>query len=141
MEVGGPAGLVTDDRRLVMEPMHRPIARDHAVLRPEGLVGVARATVFGQDPLAILRVEDLCVQLPVGDPFLSGVAELGLEPAQLEEEAVDDQLTASLEKVGQARGVVRALESVLLIHGHSRHPAALGGQRITGVGQLLLLRQ
>jgi hypothetical protein len=80
VEVGGPASLITDDRRLVMEPMHRPIARDHAVLRLEGLVGVAHATVFGQDPLAILGVEDLRVQLPIGGPFLSGVAELGLKP-------------------------------------------------------------
>ena len=78
VEVGGPAGLVTDDR-LVKEPMHRPIPRDHAVLRPERLVGVARAAVFGQDPLAVLWVEDLRVQLLVGDPFLHGVAELGLQ--------------------------------------------------------------
>ena len=31
--------------------------------------------------------------------------------------------------------------SVLLVHGHPRHPAALGGQRIAGAGQLLLLHQ
>jgi hypothetical protein len=80
VEVGGPAGLVADHRRLIVEPVHRPIARDHPVLRPEGLVGVARTTVFGEDPLAILGMEDLRVQVLVGGPFLGGVAELGLKP-------------------------------------------------------------
>ena len=61
--------------------------------------------------------------------------------AGLEEEAVDDQLTASLEQVEQARRAVRALKGVVLLHGHSRHPPALGGQRVAGAGQLLLLHQ
>ncbi len=80
MKVGGLAGLVANDRRLVEEPVHGPIACDHAVLRPEGLVSVARAAVFGQDPIAVLGVKDLRVQLLFGDPFLHRVAELGLEP-------------------------------------------------------------
>ena len=61
--------------------------------------------------------------------------------AGLEEEAVDDQLTATLEQVEQARWSVRALEGVLLLHRHARHPAARGGQRVAGVGQLFLLEQ
>ena len=61
--------------------------------------------------------------------------------AGLEEEAVDDQLTAPSEQVEQTHRAIRALEGVLLLHGHSRHPAALGGQRIAGAGQLFLLHQ
>ena len=61
--------------------------------------------------------------------------------ARLEEEAVDDQLTAPVEQVEQARRAVRAVEAVVLLHGHPRHPAALGGQRVAGAGQLLLLHQ
>jgi hypothetical protein len=81
------------------------------------------------------RVGDL-----IGDPRAAGAAAVG--PAVdgwLEEEAVEDQLPAPLEQVEQARGAVRALELIVVLDGHSRHAAALGGQRVAGVGQLLLL--
>src|SRR3954470_10176149 len=61
--------------------------------------------------------------------------------AGLEEEPVDDQLAAPLEQVEQARRPVRALEAVVLLHGHTRHPAAFGRQRIARPGQLLLLHE
>jgi hypothetical protein len=35
----------------------------------------------------------------------------------------------------------RAVEATFLLDSHPRHPAALGGQRIAGTGQLLLLHQ
>ena len=78
----------------------------------------------------------------VGDHRAAGAAALGpAVHAGLVEEAVDDQLTAPLEQVEQARRAVRALEAVVLLDGHPRHPAALGGQRVAGAGQLLLLDQ
>lgn len=61
--------------------------------------------------------------------------------AWIEEEPIHDQLPAPVEEVDQARRVVGALEGVLLVHGHHRHAAALGGQRVTGAGVLLLLEQ
>ncbi len=78
----------------------------------------------------------------VGHERAAAAAALGpAGHAGLEEEAVDDQLTAPLEQVEQAHRAVRALEGVVLLHGHPRHPAALGGQRVAGAGQLLLLDQ
>src|SRR3981189_908959 len=58
-----------------------------------------------------------------------------------EEGAVDDQLTAALEQVEQARFAFRPVELVLLLHGQPRHPPTLGGQCVTGAGQGLLLHQ
>ena len=78
----------------------------------------------------------------VGDQRAAGAAALGpAVHAGLEEEAVDDQLAAAVEQVEQARRAVRALEAVVLLHRHPRHPPPLGGQRIAGAGQLLLLDQ
>src|SRR3954453_3338923 len=57
----------------------------------------------------------------------------------LEEGAVDDQLTAALEEVEQARFALWAFEHISLFHRDPRHPPALGGQRVTGAGHLLLL--
>ena len=59
--------------------------------------------------------------------------------ARLEEVAVDDQLAAALEQVEKADRAVRPLEAVVLLHGHPRHAAALGGQRVAGAGVRLLL--
>ena len=59
----------------------------------------------------------------------------------LEEGAVDDQLTAAFEQVEQARLARRPLERIRLLHGHPRHPPALGGQRVTGAGLGLLLHE
>jgi hypothetical protein len=61
--------------------------------------------------------------------------------AGFEEGAVDDQLTAALEQVEQAHSALGSVELVLLLHGQPRHPPALGGQRVTGAGQLLLLHE
>src|SRR5215218_3350060 len=55
------------------------------------------------------------------------------------EGAVDDQLTAALEQVGKRGRPVRTLEAVLFLDRHPRHPAALGRERVTGSGVLLLL--
>jgi hypothetical protein len=59
--------------------------------------------------------------------------------AGLEEGAVDDQLTAALEQVEQTRFALGPVERICLVHGHPRHPPTLGGQRVTGAGQGLLL--
>src|SRR5216683_4541340 len=63
------------------------------------------------------------------------------EHAGFEEGAIDDQLTAALEQVEQARFALGAVELVLLLHGQPRHPPTLGGQRVTGAGQVLLLHE
>src|SRR6266550_4554225 len=67
-----------------------------------------------------------------------------LGPAEhpgLEESAIDDQLLAALEQVEQANLTLGSVELVLLLHRHPRHPSTLGGQRITGAGQALLLHE
>ena len=61
--------------------------------------------------------------------------------ARFEEGAIDDQLTAALEQIEQARFALWSVELVLLLHGQPRHPPTLGRQRVTGVGQLLLLHE
>src|SRR6478672_11752679 len=72
-----------------------------------------------------------------------GAAAAGvLGPAEhpgLEEGAIDDQLPAALEQVEQANLTLGPVELVLLLDRHPRHPSTLGGQRITGAGQVLLL--
>ena len=51
------------------------------------------------------------------------------------ERAVDDQLPAPVEEVVQGLfGAGRTIEAVLLFNRHARHPAALGGERVAGVG-------
>src|ERR1700688_4176710 len=67
-----------------------------------------------------------------------------LRPAEhtgLEEGAVEDQLRAALEQVEQADLAVWSIKLVLLLHRHPRHPSTLGGQRIAGAGQCLLLHE
>src|SRR5262245_25793024 len=61
--------------------------------------------------------------------------------AGLKEGAIDDQLPPAVEQVEQARLALGTVELVLLLHGQPRHPPTLGGQRITGTGQLLLLHE
>src|SRR5207253_1840415 len=61
--------------------------------------------------------------------------------AGFEEGAVDDELTAPVEQVEQARLALGPVEYVLLLYGQPRHPPTLGGQRVTGAGQLLLLHE
>src|SRR6266566_4426338 len=63
------------------------------------------------------------------------------EHAGFEEGAVDDQLAAALEQVEQARFALGPVELVLLLHGQPWHPPALGGQRVTGAGHVLLLHE
>src|SRR6202041_1766828 len=57
----------------------------------------------------------------------------------LEEGAIDDQLPAALEQIEQADLTLGSVELVLLLHCRPGHPPALGGQRITGPGEGLLL--
>ena len=67
-----------------------------------------------------------------------------LGPAEypgLEEGAIDDQLPAVLEQVEQANLALGTFELVLLLHHHPRHPSTLGGQCVTGAGQLLLFQE
>jgi len=59
----------------------------------------------------------------------------------LEEGAVDNQLSATLEQVEQAHLALRPVESVRLLHRHPRHPTTLGGQRVMGAHHGLLLHQ
>src|SRR5262245_7920623 len=61
--------------------------------------------------------------------------------AGLEEGAIDDQLPPAVEQVEQTRLALGPVELVLLLHGLPRHPPTLGGQRVTGAGQLLLLHE
>src|SRR5213076_891238 len=61
--------------------------------------------------------------------------------AGLKEGAVNDQLTAAVEQVEQARLAPGPVELVRLLYGQPRHPPTLGGQRVTGAGQLLLLHE
>src|SRR5580658_8488605 len=59
----------------------------------------------------------------------------------LEEGAIDNQLLAALEQIQQANLTLGPVELVLLLHRHPRHPSTLGGQRVTGAGQGLLLHK
>ena len=78
----------------------------------------------------------------VGDQGAAGAGMIGpAVHAGFEEGAVDDQLTAALEQVEQARFALGSVELVLLLHGQPRHPPAFGGQRVTGAGQVLLLHE
>jgi len=61
--------------------------------------------------------------------------------AGFEERAVDDQLTAPLEQIEQARFAVGSVELVIFLNNHPRHPPTFGSQRVTRAGQLLLLRE
>src|SRR5205823_864401 len=74
-----------------------------------------------------------------------GAAAAGvLGPAEhpgLEEGAIDDQLTAALEQIEQANLALGSLELVLLLYSQPRHPPTLGGQRVTGAGESLLLHE
>jgi hypothetical protein len=78
----------------------------------------------------------------IGDPGAPGAAALGpagdVRPV---EEAADGELVAALEEVREGRRPVRALERVVLLHGHSRRPAPFGRERVAGVRQRLLLHQ
>src|SRR5215469_2312796 len=59
----------------------------------------------------------------------------------LEERAIHDELTAAFEKVEQAHLSVGPEELVRFLNRHPRHSPPLGGQRIAGSGQSLLLHQ
>jgi hypothetical protein len=118
----------------------------HALLQVlDLLLGGAR----GVDERRVARVEVRGVRDLVGDhrathagPFRVGAARLreGGDVRRVEG-AVDDQLAAPVEQVEQAHRAVGALEAVVLLHGHPRHPPALGGQRIAGAEHLLLLHE
>src|ERR1700694_3527626 len=82
----------------------------------------------------------------VGDLIgAQGAAAAGvLGPAEhpgLEEGAIDDQLTAALEQIEQAYLAPGSFELVLLVHSQPGHAPAFGGQRVTGVGEGLLLSE
>src|SRR5947208_6792441 len=59
----------------------------------------------------------------------------------LKERTIEDQLPAAFEKVDEANLTVWALELILLLHQHPRHPPTLGGQRITRVGEGFFLHE
>ena len=61
--------------------------------------------------------------------------------AGLEERTVNDQLAAAIEQVEQTHLILGSVKLVPLLNGQPRHPPALGGQRVTGAGQLLLLHE
>src|SRR5436305_464617 len=60
---------------------------------------------------------------------------------RLEESAVHDQLPAAIEQVEQTSLSLGTLEVVLVFHGHPWHPPTLGRQRITSMGEFLLLHE
>ena len=96
----------------------------------------------GEDESGVAGVQMGDVGDLVGHHGAAGAGMLGpAVHAGLEEGAVDDQLTAALEQVEQARLALGPVELVLLLHGQPRHPPTLGGQRVTGAGQLLLLHE
>ena len=97
--------------------------------RGEGECGIAGVQMSG--------VSDLVGHHGAADACMFGPA----DHARLEEGPVDDQLPAAVEQVEQTSLALGALELVLLLHGQPRHPATLGGQRVTSVGHLLLLRE
>src|ERR1700677_271129 len=72
-----------------------------------------------------------------------GAAAAGvLGPAEhpgLEEGAINDQLTASLEQIEQTYLAPGSVELVLLVDSQPGHPPALSGQGVTEPGQGLLL--
>jgi hypothetical protein len=89
----------------------------------------------------VARVEVGGVGDLVGDEGAAHAGTLRVRPAlciggdlRSVEGAVDDQLATSLEQVEQTRRAIRALEAVVLLYRHPRHPAALGGERIAGAG-------
>ena len=57
------------------------------------------------------------------------------------EGAVDDQLAAAVEEVGQAGRAIRALEAVVLFDGHPGHPPPLGREGVACAHVLLLLHK
>ncbi len=60
----------------------------------------------------------------------------------LEEEPVQDQLTAPVEQFGKRQGPVRTLERIVLLHPHHRHALPCGGELVhRGGGALLALEQ
>jgi hypothetical protein len=59
----------------------------------------------------------------------------------LEEEPVDDQLAPAFEQITQAGWTVLSTEHVVLVDGHPRHLAPLGGQRIASPDEFLLFDQ
>src|SRR5437868_7043228 len=63
------------------------------------------------------------------------------EHSGLKERTIEDQLPAALEKVDEGNLTVRALELILLLHQHPRHPPTLGGQRITRAGESFFLHE
>src|SRR5919198_6244303 len=118
-----PGDVLPPHPRLVALKVRLRRARDE---RQRGVAGVQMG-----------RVGDL-----VGHHRAARAATLWpVDHAGLEEEAVDDELAAPLEQLDQAHRPVRSVEAVLLLHRKPRHPPALGGQRITGVGEPLLLYQ
>src|SRR5437899_12233274 len=60
--------------------------------------------------------------------------------AGAEHEVVEDELTAPLEEVDEARFAVRALKRVVPFDPDHRQAAALGGARVSRPGRLLFLR-
>ena len=85
----------------------------------------------------------------VGSERAPGARPLGVRAAALGvgrdvrcvEGAVDDQLAAALEQAGEARAPGRAVEPILLVDRHPRHPPALRRHGVAGPGELLLLHQ
>src|SRR5215472_16270957 len=63
------------------------------------------------------------------------------EHSGLEEGSVEDQLRAALKQIEQGHFTLGPVELVFLLDCHPRHPPTLGGQRITGAGEGLLLHQ
>jgi hypothetical protein len=121
--------VVGHQSRLVQEPVHAAVARDHAVLHSERLARRFRALVLGQHALAVVGMNDLDEELLVVGPLLHRVAEHRLElrarvdirAGLVETVDVDDQRTLFDEgpKMGLAEQVMVDLSLMLLVGGAS----------------------
>src|SRR5262245_39858539 len=109
-------------------------------------LGRARGERQGRVP----RVQVGGVRDLVGDERAADTADLrvsafgplgvGGDP-RLVEGAVDDELAAALEQVEQAYLAIGPVELIRLLNCHPGHPSTLGGQCVTGAGQLLLFQE
>src|SRR5580658_2188593 len=63
------------------------------------------------------------------------------EHSGFKERTIDNQLTATLEQIGQANLALGSVELVRFLHGQPRHPSALGSQRIAGARHRLLFHE
>jgi hypothetical protein len=111
----------------------------HARLDPVelGLGGARREHERGVTGVEVGDVRDL-----VRDHRAAGAAVVRPPvDARIHERAVDDELPAAVEQLGQGLRALRSVEPVLPVDREPRHPPALRRERVAGSGELLLLHE